>query len=108
AIVATIADPKDSGGNCFAGNTFTTSLPANVETLLPCGQPPSPAYATDLGRFASLLLSKKPGANDFRTVALPPIPQLAGMPNPLTAPARPANRGVPEVIELGDIRPPSH
>ncbi len=33
ALVTSIDDPNDAGGNCFAGNTYTTSLPADIETV---------------------------------------------------------------------------
>jgi hypothetical protein len=71
------------GTNCFAANTFATSDPANIESLLPCGgalqpwqpsgtyQPPTP-----------------PPTADYRQIPAPaPQPQ---MPDALTAPARPA------------------
>ena len=37
ALVTSIDDAKDAGGNCFSGNRFSTSLPVNIEQLVPCG-----------------------------------------------------------------------
>src|SRR5262249_3762064 len=85
-LVTGLENAKDAGNNCFSDNKFKTSLPENLEQLVPCGKPASPAFETDLGRFASLLTAKKPPASDYRTVALPPAPDLPDMPDAATAP----------------------
>jgi plastocyanin len=90
ASISTLDDVKESGHNCFSGNSYVSSLPSNLEALLPCGSPPSPAYESDLGRFASLLLRQTPPSVDYRTAELPPFPHLENMPNATHAPARPA------------------
>ncbi len=107
ANISNVDDPKDSGNNCFSGNTYATSMPANLQDLLPCGSPPSPAFQSDLARFASLLLGKKPPDVDYRTAPLPPVPTLENMRDPLHAPASPANHGVPERIDLASITTPA-
>ena len=61
ALVTSIDDPKDAGGNCFSDNRFSTSLPANLEQLVPCGGPVSPTFETDLARFAQLLTADEAG-----------------------------------------------
>ena len=55
ALVTSLDNAKDAGGNCFSRQHFTTSLPLKLEQLVPCGVPPSPTYATDLVRFVQLL-----------------------------------------------------
>ena len=106
-LVTSIDDPKDTGGNCFSGNHFGTTLPAHLEDLVPCGKPASTAFVTDLTRFASLLTATKPGDNDYKTVALPAPPTLPDMPDAATAPARAADHGVPEQVDLASIPLPT-
>jgi plastocyanin len=107
ALVTSISDAKDAGGNCFSGNTFSTSLPANLEQLAPCGAPPSPAYATDLARFVQLLTATKPGSADYTKVVLPKPPSLPNMPDAAHAPAQPAGSGVPMNVDLGAVTLPT-
>jgi hypothetical protein len=107
ALVTSIGDPKDAGGNCFSGNKFSTSLPVNLEQLAPCDAPPSPAYTTDLARFVQLLTAKKPGSADYKKVALPKPPSLPNMPDAEHAPARPAGSGVPTAVALRAISLPT-
>jgi hypothetical protein len=104
-LVTSITDPTDSGGNCFSDNRASTSLPVGLQQLVPCGQPASKAYKTDLGRFVQLLTQTKPGATDYRKVALPPPPDLPDMPDADSAPARSA--GEPQPIDLSTIGTPT-
>jgi hypothetical protein len=71
------------GTNCFVANQFSTSDPVEIETQLPCvgtRQPWQPS-----GAYQPLT---SPPSVDYRTMpAPPPQPQ---MPDPATAPARPA------------------
>ena len=109
AVIATLDDVKDAGDNCFGGNTYSSTLPADLEALVPCGAAPSPAYASDLARFGALLLADKPGSADFRTAALPPLPPEAktNMPDVEHAPVQPAGRAVPEAIDVAAITTPA-
>jgi hypothetical protein len=70
------------GTNCFAGNAFATSDPADVETLLPCG---APARAWRPGGYAAPVA---PPGRDVRDMPAPPA--QPSMPDAATAPARPA------------------
>jgi plastocyanin len=106
ALVTTIDNAKDAGGNCFSGNTFSTSLPPGIEALVPCGAPASPKFAADIGKFASLFTATKPKGADYKTVALPPPPELEEMPNPTTAPARPPDQNAPMSIDVTTIALP--
>ena len=89
ALVTTIASDTDTGGNCFAGNEFASSLPADLETLVPCDGSPSPSFKTDLVRFAALLTADKPPSADYRKVRLPER-KLPNMPHAGNAKARAA------------------
>ena len=56
---------RDGAGNCFIGNTFTTSIPESIETLLRCDASPAP-----FAMPSALNLFDPPGV-DFRTIAAP-------------------------------------
>ena len=105
-LVTSIDNPNDPGGNCASDNRYVTTLPANLEQLVPCGGPASPAFKTDLGRFAKLLTAHKPGDQDWKTVPLPDPPPLPDMPDADNAAPHPANAGVPAAIDLGTIKLP--
>ena len=87
--VTSLTDASDSGKNCFAGNTYTTSSPPDIEKVLPCKKP-AVGYEADIALFASLLGSAKPPSIDYQAVALPSPPKLANMPKAKTAAARAA------------------
>lgn len=105
--VKNITEPNDSGGNCFEGNTFGTSLPASLETLLPCTGTPAGAFAAAIDALIDVFLSEQPPPVDYREAKLPPMPVNENMPDPLTAPARPATEGVPETVDLASITLPA-
>ncbi|MFN8035265.1 MAG: plastocyanin/azurin family copper-binding protein [Acidimicrobiia bacterium] len=107
-IVSTIDSDTASGGNCASGNTFTTSMPANIEQVAPCTGTGSAPFKTDLARFASLLTRDTPAAADYKTVKLPdpPASALADMPNATKAKARPATNEPSIKIKLASIKVP--
>jgi hypothetical protein len=69
-------------GNCFGGNTFTTSSPNSIESTFPCNGTASGAPSSSLAGIAA------PAGPDFRTQPAPPSQQT--MPDAANAPARPA------------------
>jgi plastocyanin len=76
-------------GNCFVGNTFTTSRPSQIEQTLPCTGTGIPAQnPLDLQPY---LDAKKPPSIDYKKARTPPPPKLPGMKNPKRAKAQPAN-----------------
>jgi hypothetical protein len=75
-------------GNCFAGNTFTTSKPTNIEAVLPCAGTPVPA--TDQFDLSPYLDETKRESVDYRKAKTPKPPRLPGMKRPAKAKARPA------------------
>jgi hypothetical protein len=89
-LVATIDSATDAGANCFSANRHASSLPADLERLVPCAGRPSGPFQTDLGTFAAELGGSKPPGADFRTVVLPNPRPLPDLPQARTAPARPA------------------
>jgi hypothetical protein len=75
-----------AGGNCFAGNTFTTSLPARIEEILPCdGQAGSTEGDASV---ASDLAVSVPDALD-RLALGGPRPDWRSMPAPEAQPNAP-------------------
>ncbi|MFN5602921.1 MAG: right-handed parallel beta-helix repeat-containing protein, partial [Actinomycetes bacterium] len=94
-------------GNCFEGNTFTTSAPLELETLAPCGSPLSETagdwLAGDLNVITWLVDAETaPPSVDWKTATLPELPQLENMPDAATAPAVPAS-ATPPTIDLAVI-----
>ena len=107
-LVPSIDTAKDSLGNCFSGNTFTTSSPASIETVVPCGTAAQAGFTAELARFAGLLGGTKPPSADYKTLPLPPVPTLANMPNAKTAKPQPATRAnVPMKINVASIKVPT-
>lgn len=69
-------------GNCFARNQFTTSRPAGIETVAPCGSPGQSGFeAVD----AAVLAEGAPDPIDYK--AMPPPGDQPNMPDAATAPA---------------------
>ena len=100
-----IGDLASAGGdgNCFVGNTFRTSKPADIEQTMPCTGTGIPAVDPfDIGPF---LEAKKPPSVDYRQAKTPPPPKLPGMPHAKTAKARPANHIVIDV-DLASVKMP--
>jgi nitrous oxidase accessory protein NosD len=87
----------EAKGNCFSGNTFATSLPDGIETVLPCATPAQGPVAS-----GAMRLQVQPPDVDYRTIA-PPAPQ-PNMPNASAAPV-PASRAVP-TVDLSAISVP--
>ncbi len=94
--------------NCFSGNEFTTSAPTDLEALAPCEGEGSGGdwtvgdlgVARWIGEQASL-----PGEVDWKVAPLPELGSHDNMPDPATAPARPAT-DVPATVDLDAITVP--
>ena len=106
AVLTTVADPADGGGNCFTGNTVTTSLPDGLQDLLACGKPASKSFQADVARFATLLLADQPAGADYKTVTLPEPGPLPNMPKAKTAKARPATNEPSLKVDQSKLRVP--
>lgn len=106
--VRNITDAADPGGNCYSGNEFTTSLPADIETLLPCDANGSGTYAAPITEFVARFTETKPDGVDYKTAAIPAMPLGENMADPQNAPAVPAGGGnVPMAVDLAAITVPT-
>ena len=97
-------------GNCFEGNTFTTSAPLDLETLAPCGTP----LSTDTGDWTAGDLNvitwladqaTAPPSVDWKIATLPEMPVFDSMPDAATAPGVVAS-ATPPVVDLDAITVP--
>ncbi len=104
--VTSSTDAADAGKNCFAGNTYSTSTPADIEKVMPCGKS-AKGFTADIALFASLLGSAKSARVPYRSVVLPRVPKLTGMPKATTAPARAATNEPSIKISAKKLRVPS-
>jgi hypothetical protein len=77
-----VGNPAPATGNCFTGNTYSTSTPESIEARIPC------TGVGSGGPSLSVPALGAPGGPDFRT--LPAPPSQPNMPAAATAPARPA------------------
>jgi hypothetical protein len=98
-------DTVASLGNCFSGNTVSTSAPKDLQGMSPCGgkgNGADPANgALDLG---ALMAAARPPKGDYKTQPVPP--DQPNMPDAATAPARPAT-DVPMKVDLSTIKTPA-
>ncbi len=88
-IVVVAQQGGDSLGNCFADNTFETSRPENIETVMPCGQDHGEVEGlTGIDVFA-------PPAADatipYEEIAAPGADSQPNMPDADSAPPRSAD-----------------
>jgi hypothetical protein len=97
-----LSDAADQ--NCFSGNTFSTSAPANIEQVMPCDAAGTGDFATgavDIQQFLDTSGNAK-GVAYKRS----PIPkQQRNMPRAARAKARPA--GAPIAVDLAAMQVPS-
>ncbi len=91
-------DANQTLGNCFQGNTFTTSAPAAIETVMACTAPQG-AFTGQLD-LAALIASERPPSGDYKTQPVPP--EQPNMPDAATAPGMPAV-DVPQKIDVDAI-----
>jgi hypothetical protein len=87
-----------AAGNCFTANTFTTSMPATIETLMTC------PGGTATVKGTPLRLPNPPPNVPYKTLPAPgPQPS---MPDAATAPAAPMPETTPK-IDLTTIKVPA-
>jgi hypothetical protein len=91
--------------NCFSGNTFKTSAPANIEALAPCtGKATSTDWSKNpLDLISMLNTPKKPADDAYQKT--PPAPPQPNMPNATTAPAPIFEK--PMTVDLSTITTPT-
>lgn len=89
-------DGADGGGNCFVGNTFATSVPEGIESLLPCDEAPS------VFEIPAFELAPDPDDVDYRSLPAPPDQPL--MPTPSVG--APAGAGPVPAVDLAAVTVP--
>ncbi len=90
-------------GNCFEGNTHTTTAPADLETIAACGAEPSGDWEAGKLNVLAAMAAERPPAGDYKTTPEPPAQE--NMPDAATAPARPAT-DVPYAVDVDSITLP--
>ncbi len=106
AVGAIGVDPSTLD-NCFAGNTFTSSAPNEIEALAPCdGAPTATDWSSGALDLIALIATERPPSVDYRTAPLPDPGPQPNMPDAATAPARPAT-DVPMKVDLAAITVPT-
>lgn len=106
--VASAGGDISTFGNCWGGNEHTTSAPLELQALAPCDGEGSGGdwTAGDLGVARWLAeQAELPGEVPWQEAPLPPLEAHANMPDPATAPARPAT-DVPVAVDLDAIQVP--
>jgi Right handed beta helix region len=94
-------------GNCFAGNTLSTTAPTDLETLAPCdgeGAGDWTAGAPDLGALLAASADFPPSVN-FEVADLPELEDFENMPDAATTPPAPAT-DMPPAVDLDAIAVP--
>ncbi|MEI8241416.1 MAG: right-handed parallel beta-helix repeat-containing protein, partial [Actinomycetota bacterium] len=104
-LVASVGSDTSTLGHCFSGNTFTTSMPKNIEALAPCGAAGSGDWADGAYDILPWLSEVHPPSVDWKTSSLPALEPQENMPNAATAPAHPAT-DVPMTVDLAAITVP--
>ena len=101
-LLASVGTDISTLGNCFSGNTFTSSSPSAIETLAPCDATGSGDWTLGGYNIASWLAEQKPPSVDWKTAPLPELGEWESMPDAATAPANPATN-VPQPIDIDAI-----
>ena len=94
-------------GNCFEGNTYEFTSPADLDALAPCGYDSVGDLNTGSVNVLAWLLQQDsmPKSVNYRIAPLPDLPVLENMPDAATAPANPATN-VPYAVDLAAIKVP--
>ncbi|MEY4607279.1 MAG: right-handed parallel beta-helix repeat-containing protein [Ilumatobacteraceae bacterium] len=103
-LLASVGSDLATLGNCFAGNTFTTSAPLALEGLAPCDAAGSGDWTAGAYDVAAWLVeaTTRPPSVDWKTAPLPALEPQESMPDAATAPAIPAT-DMPPTIDLDAI-----
>ena len=105
-IVASAGTDVSTLGNCFSGNTFSTSFPLKLEQLAPCDSSGSGDWKAGEYPIATWLAEKHPPSADWTTASLPALQPQVNMPDAATAPAHAAT-DVPFAVDLASIKVPA-
>jgi hypothetical protein len=107
-LVASAGSDVSTLGNCFAGNTFGTTLPKALEALAPCDGTGSGDWKDGEYNIAQWLVdvNTAPPSVDWKTATLPDLQPQDNMPDAATAPAHPAT-DVPFTVDVAAIAVPT-
>lgn len=107
-LVASAGTDVSTLGNCFSGNTFTTTAPNNLETLAPCDATGSGDWKDGEYNVAAWLgeAATRPPSVDYQVAELPALQPQVNMPDAATAPAHAAT-DVPYVVDTDAITVPA-
>ncbi|MEZ5320736.1 MAG: right-handed parallel beta-helix repeat-containing protein [Microthrixaceae bacterium] len=84
------ADGDGSAKNCFAGNTFATTAPHDLETLAPCGSSGTGDFTAGALDLGALIARETNPSGDYKTQPKPPNqPNMAGAATAAASPAGP-------------------
>ncbi|MUH50631.1 MAG: hypothetical protein F2789_05405 [Actinobacteria bacterium] len=104
--VDSVGTALEALGNCFSGNTFTTSAPIDLEKLKPCDATGNGGdWTKGILDVITWLAETHPPSTDYKTSS-PEPPSQMNMPDAATAPAHPAT-DVPAKIDTDAIKVPS-
>lgn len=96
------ADGDASAKNCFAGNSFKITAPADLEKLEPCGSTGTGDFKNSALDLAALVARTTNPSGDYRNQPRPP--DQTNMPDAAEAPGSPA--GAPPKIDVASIALP--
>ena len=105
-LVASAGSDVSTLGNCFSGNTVTTTRPNNLETLAPCDAVGSGDWKDGEYDIVSWLAEVHPPSVDWKTASMPDLQVQENMPDAETAPAHPAT-DVPFTVDVDAITVPA-
>ena len=107
-LVASVGTDVSTLGNCFSGNTFSTSAPNNLETLAPCDAAGSGDWTDGAYDIIIWLVEAetRPPSVDYKVAVLPALTAQENMPDAATAPAHAAT-DVPFSVDLAAIVVPA-
>jgi len=101
-VYGSLAAADKPQGNCFEGNTYTTSAPADIQTVMACTNP-SGEFTGQINLLEAFA-SPTPPSGDYKTQPEPPA--QPNMPDAATAPGMPAVN-VPEKVDVNAIPVPA-
>ncbi len=95
----------ESLGNCFSGNTFTSTAPTDLETLSPCGGPTTGDWSKGAFDLIPLIADQAPAPPKDTYRKTPEPGDQPTMPNADTAPAKRFSH--PEKVDVAAIKVPA-
>ena len=101
-MVASVGNDTSTLGNCFSGNTFTTTAPFDLEVKAPCGGEVTGDWMDGFYNVALWLTETPPPSVDWKVAELPALEPQESMADAATAPAVSAAGG-PAAVDIASI-----